>query len=82
LLDESCSKYQVGIFPIVARGKGRNRQQLIFKDGNQIRALDAETEEDVSEILEYIHANGYDLIAIEGQPWKDLKVNEKRPADE
>lgn len=66
----------------MARGKRKNRQQLIFKDGNQIRALDAETEEDVSEVLEYIRANGYDLIAVEGQPWNDPKVNEKRPADE
>lgn len=45
----------------------RNCQQLIFKDDDQFRALNAETEEEVSEILEYIRANGYDLIAIEGR---------------
>lgn len=48
-------------------GERKNCQQLIFTDGNEIRVLNAETEEEASEILEYIHANGYDLIAIEGR---------------
>lgn len=58
-----------------ARGQCSHYQQLIFKDGNQIRALEAETEEEVSEILEYIRTNGYELIAIEGRTHEARKRN-------
>lgn len=44
-----------------------DEQKFIFNDGEQIRAVRAEADEQAWEILEYIHANGYELIAIEDQ---------------
>lgn len=69
------------ISPIRARVERSNCLQLIFKDGNYIRALNAETEEEVAEILEHIRTNGYDLIAIEGQPDNQHRVRERRSPD-
>ncbi len=40
-----------------------------------MRALEAETEEEVSEILEHIRTNGYELIAIEGRTHEARKRN-------
>lgn len=40
---------------------------LVFNDGERIRSLEAQSEHEVSEMLDDIRARGYVLIAIEGR---------------
>lgn len=44
-----------------------NEQKFIFNDGEQIRPVRAQADEQAWKILKYIHANRYELIAIEDQ---------------
>lgn len=39
---------------------------LVFNDGERIRSLEAQSEQEMSEMLDHIRARGYVLIAIEG----------------
>lgn len=40
---------------------------LVFNDGEKIRSLEAQGEQEMSEMLDHIRARGYVLIAIEGR---------------
>ena len=48
------------------RNHRKEWQQVIYKAGEEFITVDAETEQEVSDILEFVHSNGYDLVAIEG----------------